>query len=79
MVKIGDKLYLMSASGQGRKVLDENGATWIVLEVRDRVLGLGQKPGMLLESLLTGVWIWVKIEKDKNFSWNIVLGGRSKR
>lgn len=66
-LKAGDKVYLSALSAYGKKTLQENGAVWRVLEIKDRVLACKNKPGFLVESVITHCWLWVAIEKDMNF------------
>lgn len=70
--RAGDKVALSARSSFGAKILKTDGTVWFVREYRPKVLALGNKEGILVESSITGVWRWVKIDKDRDFDVNFL-------
>lgn len=75
--KLQSKVMLSPKTKTAGEVLRENGKIWMVIGYRDRVLAFGNKPGLLVESMISQVWRWVRIENDKEFYWVPIASGRA--
>tara|TARA_B100000131_G_C17893747_1_gene523455 strand:+ start:170 stop:442 length:273 start_codon:yes stop_codon:yes gene_type:complete len=72
-VKQGDKVKLMGKTKHGKNRVNEQGAFWTVVEVKEIEHSSGFAPRGTEVALLSAnkdpmnLWRWVEIRNDKNF------------
>ena len=70
---VGSRIILSQKTKHGGVLIQENGKIWIMIKYQDRVLAFGNKPGLLIESVMTHNWRWVQFPEDKHLYWSSIF------
>jgi hypothetical protein len=69
---MNERITLSAKTHFGIEILKADGRVWVVLEHRDKVLGLAGREGILIESVATSARRWVRIGVDPDFKINFL-------